>query len=623
MNNDQPNLSEMMKRNPAEESVQIGDMIGKENLQKAQETIGMQFSSPKVDSNGQVYMEMPDNEQDLPPVTKGVPSTFYEQAGKTIQEANGTVTPPVATKKTKPVDSYSENMRMLTPEEAAQLGPGTPIDVMKETQEMEERKYREASKKPMEDMTSMINDAMKAENERLERQEEILKDPEKRKEVFQGNDPAEKTRTVRYMREYEEMTDKESEQEIHTKEVKRESYSPAEDIDFDEFVPAYDDEEEETEEPIPVTEESVDTVNTESYDPSDGRPQPEDSTEEEYATYLKSLQTATAEPEEYSAIQVVKDRNTVKTISSGRLGLTKNMQDNSFLNAVAKFKKDNFRTVSVPLVNSGFVVDIVGTGAVDINMLYSAVDQNITAAEYETEKMRVVMQNVVGTHPKVPKNDLRNMIHSMDYQLMAYGHVAATLKEIETIQTCPECGNDFHILCNASDLILNMDELRARMDQIRQSNDISDYSLMLKDTTIETPNGFTVQLGHPSYSDYIQYNTELKTMYDNMSKVEILMLAKLVDVLPFVRSVTIPNGVHTSTLYQRYVALGLLDEIDLADVRKGTEAMQEKILQPRFGIKRVVCPCCGKVNTNIEFDSLDSLLFFHTTVVRLMSLTEN
>ena len=59
MNNDQPNLSEMMKRNPAEQTVQVGDMIGKENLQKAQETIGMQFSSPKVDSNGQVYMQMP------------------------------------------------------------------------------------------------------------------------------------------------------------------------------------------------------------------------------------------------------------------------------------------------------------------------------------------------------------------------------------------------------------------------------------------------------------------------------------------------------------------------------------------------------------------------------------
>ena len=100
------------------------------------------------------------------------------------------------------------------------------------------------------------------------------------------------------------------------------------------------------------------------------------------------------------------------------------------------------------------------------------------------------------------------------------------------------------------------------------------------------------------------------------------MLSRVVESLPFIRSVTMPNGVHTSSLYQRFIALGLLTEKDLRDLQAEITKMSEAIIMPQFGIKRVTCPCCGKVNTNIAFNNLDDLLFFHIMVTRLLNQTD-
>lgn len=513
----------------------------------------------------------------------------------------------------------SGSMRMLTPEELAQLSNQpvieTPIDVAAEMEQKQNEKIRAFAEEPKNSMTGLFEEAMKSEEERVARLDKTLEDSEARTELFKGTEVEKKAKTVNYESSYEESSEEKiesSDEKTNHNPVKREIPRSAEEINFDDFTPSYDDEEEEE----PKDQETKDTK-------VDNRPNINDS-EEEYAQYIKNLDTITyASPEdEPSVVETVKDRPTVTTISSGRLNKQKNMQDSSFLSAVNKFKKDSFRTVSVPLVNSGFTVDIVGSGAVDLTLLYSVADSNISSADYELEKMKTVMRNVVGTHPKIGKDNLRNMIHYIDYQLMAYAHVSATLKDIETIQTCPECGNDYHIVCKSSDLILNMDELRERMKAIKNSDNVNDYSLMMKDREFTTDDGFVVQLGHPSYADYIQYLTELKTMNDTMNQVELTMLSRLVESLPFIRSVTMPNGVHTSSLYQRFVALGLLTEKDLRDLQNEITKMSEAIIMPQFGIKRVTCPCCGKVNTNIAFNNLDDLLFFHIMVTRLLNQTD-
>lgn len=509
----------------------------------------------------------------------------------------------------------SGGMRMLTPEELAQLAGGqqiteTPIDVEAELEEKQNEKVRRLTEEPQNRMASMFEEAMKSEEERVERLDNTLGDDESRAQLFKGTEMERKSKTVNYESSYEPNADDAEERPTANTQVKREIPRSAEEINFDEFAPSYDDDEEEEE---PKAENKQ----------NEARPDINDS-EEEYAEYIRNLETIhyAASEEEPSVVSTVKDRPNVTPVSSGRLNKTKNMQDSSFLSAVNKFKKDSFRTVSVPLVNSGFTVDIVGSGAVDLTLLYSVADSNISSADYELEKMKTVMRNVVGTHPKVGKDNLRNMIHYIDYQLMAYAHVAATLKDIETIQTCPECGNDYHIVCKSSDLILNMDELRERMNAIKNTDNINDYSLMMKDQEFTTTDGFMVQLGHPSYADYIQYLTELKSMNDSMNQVELTMLSRVVESLPFIRSVTMPNGVHTSSLYQRFIALGLLTEKDLRDLQAEITKMSEAIIMPQFGIKRVTCPCCGKVNTNIAFNNLDDLLFFHIMVTRLLNQTD-
>ena len=317
----------------------------------------------------------------------------------------------------------------------------------------------------------------------------------------------------------------------------------------------------------------------------------------------------------------VKDR--VTAIPSGRINQNKTVDDSAFMSAINKFKRDNFRTVSVPLLNSGFSVDMVGTGAVDLNLLYSNTDDNTTRAEYEIEKMKVTIRNVVGTTPKIPKDDLRNMIHFADYNMMAYAHVAATLKNIEMIQTCTDCGEDFRIVCKSSDMIINMDKIKDRANAIRNATDPKQYSLMMMDQEFQADNGCTVILGHPSYAEYIQYSEEVRNMIDGFSSFEQTMFRRVATALPFIRSITLPNGIHTNTIRQKFMALGMLSDDDLTELMKRINEMSDKIITPEFGIKSVKCPRCGKVHNDIRYENLENMLFFHFTITRLMSSIEN
>ena len=193
---------------------------------------------------------------------------------------------------------------------------------------------------------------------------------------------------------------------------------------------------------------------------------------------------------------------------------------------------------------------------------------------------------------------------------------------MELIHTCDECGKDFHIVCNSGDLILNMDELREKMHLIRNASTIQENSLMATDMKMTTTSGFAINLGHPSYSEYIQYLTEMKRLVTELPSTESTRLTTLTEILPFIRSIDMPNGVHTNSLYQRYLAVGLLSEDDYTEMTDAIASMRKKIITPRFGVKKVSCPHCHKVNTDISYRDLNDLLFFHITVTRLLKQTE-
>lgn len=485
----------------------------------------------------------------------------------------------------------------LTPEELEQMKNAgkiveEKINYQKENFAASMRKADEASGAKFNQMAATLQNAIKQEEARVERHEKALEDEEVRERVF-GDEDDKKGKVVE---DFEK-----PKTNIFAEDV----------IDEDELVPAYDDPETEDED-----DDSTEVVSEQGeLVKQHRRPNPNDS-EEQYREYFKELETVDLPSLEHRPITVVKDRATVVTVSTKNK--MKPLGDQAFLNSVTKFKKDNFRTVTIPLVNSGFSVSIVGTGAVDLALLYSQVDDNTTAIDYEMEKMRTVIRNVVATQPMIDRNELRNMIHFADYQLMAYAHIAATLSQVSMLQQCVDCGNDFHVNANSADLILNMDEMYERMNEINHSDTIK-HSLMTENRELRTKNGFVVTLGHPSYNDYIVYLAELKNLSTKLTPIQMHRIQQMTASLPYVRNVVLPNKVYTSNLYQRFIAITMLDDNDYNDMENQIKQMRDQIITPQFGIKKVICPHCHKVNTNIPYKDLSELLFFHFMVSRMMS----
>lgn len=581
---------------------------------------------------GQIMKHQPNLEpmEDQKPTVQPVTVTGGQDPAAMIRQATGLnidpmavpVTVPMQPEEKKQTDQDIFGVGVLTPEEAAQFN-NVKAEKINETEEaLRERneKAEKISRSGYDTTIDMIQNAIKAEDARVERHTEALEDEETRKKIMTP-DMERESNTVHYRADFDQ--DKEdssrSDDIVNTSdEMKNLPKSPFEDelIDEDELVPSYDDDSEETEEDD--TAEVTDVPRTKTK-----RPAPEDS-QAVYIKYVKDLETTTLPELPNRALTVTRERSIIEPVPSGRMKSTKSLGDQAFLNSINKFKRDNFRTVTIPLVNSGFCVDIVGTGAVDLALLYNNTDQNTDAATYEIEKMRVILRNVVGTHPKVDKNDLRNMIHFADYQLMAYAHIAATLKNVEILQQCEDCGNDFHIVADSADLIMNMDELQDRMTAIRNTDDISQYSLMTTNKQMTTNNGFIVHFGYPSYADYINYLAEMKALSTNrMNQAELNRIRSMAAILPYVRNVILPNRVHTTNLYQRFVAITMLEDQDYNELESAINKMKEKIIWPRFGVKKVVCPYCKKVNTDIPYENLQDLLFFHFMVSRMTNSTDD
>ena len=513
------------------------------------------------------------------------------------------------------------SLEVLTPEEAAQLGivKGEKFDVDRDIARERNAKIDRQLQQKNNDMVDLLKGVAQDESKRTDRLTDALHNDEERKKIFNGEDPAENNGKVTYRAPIGDATDN-ADVDATVRTTRRTeideggSYATPR-VDPDDLVPSYDYEEEENEPSADGTESN-----------EEERPTAEQS-DSEYAKYIKNLEVSTVEEAEDPILVTVKKKAKVEPVSSGRMSKSKIVQDQAFLNAVNKFKRDNFRVVNVPLVNSGFSVDVVGTGPVDLTLLYRNIGQNTNDMEYELERMRTVLRNVVASHPQVDKNDLRNLIHFSDYNMLVYGHIAATLKDVEHIHTCVDCGKDFHIVANSADLILNRDKLQERIAQLRNCqnvNDIKNNSLMITNQQVITSDGFIVNLGHPSYYEYIQYMTEMRDLANSteMSDTQKRRVGTMGGVISYVRSVIMPNGIHTNSLFQRFIAMTMLDEDDFSTVLAEIKKLADQIVVPRFGIKSVKCPYCGKENTDITYDNLSDLLFFHTTVTRLMNETD-
>ena len=368
------------------------------------------------------------------------------------------------------------------------------------------------------------------------------------------------------------------------------------DIDL---LPSYEDEDDTS----PDTEENIPSVD----DPA-------------YADYVKNMAIAELSPPAKGyAIERIREARVEVVPSDRAKRQTASLGNDAFANAISRYKKDYFGKVTVPLVNSGFFVDMVGTGVVDIQNLYNNLDENVSPYDYQLEQMRTVMRAVVDTNPKVNRNNLASMIHYADYNMMAYGHVCATMKKIETVANCPECGKPFRCSEDSTNLLMNMDELYERKQRIENAPNIEANSLMTSNREVTTDGGITIILSHPSYQEYVNSLRAFQNFSSTMTRADSARFEGMLPTLQMIRKITLPNGVISSNLLQHYQALQLLTQEDLTKVNEQVDAMNRNVIAPRFGIRDTRCPYCQKVVKNIGFGSIQELLFFHASVTSLLN----
>lgn len=468
-------------------------------------------------------------------------------------------------------------------EDASQLDQGAKaLDPVEMGFAQEEAKFQKVQAEKQAGMEAMFADTLKQEEERLKRMEE--KEEEIRVETVNVTH-GDRTRAI------------------------RESNDP--DIADVDLTPGYSEEDMKEAPEDGVTPQS--DVKAEDAPPSPG--------DDQYGEYIRNLPTTTLDNVDPKKSPVMILRT--PKITTAKKQNKQTLGDQAFMNAVTRFKKDNFGKADACLVNSGFFASVVGTGVVDMQNLYMNVSRDTSIYEYELEQMRAVIKNVVGTNPKINPNQLSQMIHYRDFEILSFSHVCATLEKVETVTNCKECGNAFRLESAPQELVLNEDEMHERKMRISGAANIEEVSLMTTVKKIETSVGIVVTLGHPSYAEYIRGVRGFQEKAAEMTPADARRFQSMLDMLHFVRSVELPSGVKTNSIYQSYIAMGLLADVDFDAVSREVDEMKKQIIVPQYGIRECRCPTCGAINKNIPYRSLLDLLFYHTTVSSFLNNPES
>lgn len=458
------------------------------------------------------------------------------------------------------------------------------LDPMKMGLQQESERYAQMVAGKNQEMTEMFQQLQKDEEERIERLIE--------KENVIAQEGGVTTRAVTY-------DDREK--------AARRSDDPA--LDPYDLAPGYTDED--------LKDGADDSVS--ELNPASAVNAPPDPGTAEYVEYIKNMPVAETPDDEKSPVIAIRDPQVVvvpKNVKPKILG------DQAFMNAITNFKRTTFGKVTVPLVNSGFTVDMVGTGVVDLQNLYMNISEDTTQDEYDLEKMATLIRNVVMTNPKIPQQSLSSMIHYRDYEMMSFGHVCATLKKVETLTNCPVCGAPFRLDIDPAKLLLNKAELAERAAQIAAAPNVESVSLMTHLHEISTSVGITVVLGHPSYAEYIRAIAGYQAKLEELTTANQRRFRSMRDTLLYVRKVKMPNGTESNNIYQHYLGLGMVTDNDFTIITEEIKKMRKQIIEPKYGIEKVICPQCKNVVKDVPYNNLLDLLFTHTTLNSLLNSPE-
>ena len=486
-----------------------------------------------------------------------------------------------------------DGTRMMSVEEFRQMGGDTTGERLTEEKAEQDaiRAHTERIKENEKaDVEAMFDPVFASEEDRLKRLEATFalpKDDPRRKELFEGfktdAQVAERSVTVEDVKESDRIL------------------KGVGGFDPDELMPSYTLDDKEADADTPKVEEKKE-------------PTPDDD-EEEYAEFVRNLPTATIEPFPDSPVTRTRMPQVNEVPSDWKKKKNSQMLgDQAFMNAVTRFKKERFGVVRAILPNSGFSVDVVGTGVVDMQDLYMNVSRHTKMYDYQMEQMRVLINNVVGTSPKVDPKILGTKIHYRDADMLAWAHICATLQTVEVVGNCTECGLAFRSTVDPRELLLNLDELAERRDMIDRADSIDDVSLMANYRVITSSDGMEITLGHPSFTNEFGILKNFVTYYNNMDPQTAYRFSSKLDTMYMIRKIILPNGIPANSLLQIFIALGMLSQEDMKLVDDEIEQMQKQIIRPKFGIRNARCPHCGKISGDIPYESMVNLLFMHTQV---------
>lgn len=343
---------------------------------------------------------------------------------------------------------------------------------------------------------------------------------------------------------------------------------------------------------------------------------PPDPGSEEYREYVRNLPVTDVEDDIESPLILIREPGVSVIKKSGKNQV---IGDQAFMNAITNFKKTTFGKMTVPMVNSGFRVDVVGTGVVDMQNLYMNISEGTSRYDYDIEKMKILIRNVVGTYPKIHSMDLGSMLHYRDYEMLSFAHVCATLKKVETLTNCTSCGQAFRMETDPTKLLLNRKEIYDQAMKIDNAPNIEACSLMTHYHEVDTAVGIRITLGHPSYAEYIRCITGFQSKLQELTPADQRRFSSMLPILIYVRKAELPIGTKSNNIYQHYLALGMLSSTDFDLVTAEVDKMNSEIIEPKYGIKEVRCPICGAVVKDIPYENLLDLLFIHTTVSGILS----
>ncbi|MCM1531940.1 MAG: hypothetical protein NC114_06670 [Ruminococcus flavefaciens] len=583
------NLNDETKKAIGDESVapeivgaDLGAMSNPDLIKAVKETTGIDFSSNMVYRNAE--------EEKL----GHTPADYSEADAAEDEDSEADAGSSAAKKVESMFGEVPAGTTFMTPEEAAQLGIETqgteinPEDAYKENVQKKVEQLRAAEREGYE---AMEKAAVESEEERFKRLDATL------------NLPDDHPDKIKLLGDRKQMVADATLDEVDRRKADR-VYEGIHGYDPEMLVPSYDMTEDEEKAETPTAEKEKDP------DPGD----------DDYGEFIRNLPVEHYIPTDKPVVTTKREPTVVERVDDW--SKRKNSQplgDQAFANAVAKFKKNNFGVKTIPLVNSGFFVDIVGSGVVDMQNMYMNVDKNTRMYDYQMEQMRVLIQNIVGTSPKINPNVLRDKIHYDDFDMIAYGHICATLDKVESVANCTECGMAFRMNGSPTELLINMDELEERAAQIRASDSIESMSLLSKYRIVNCVNGMTVTLGHPSYANGLGILNSFAVYYNNMPPMEAKRFNSMLSTMRMIRKITLPNGIQTNSLLQIYEAIKLMTQEDLELVQHEIAKMRKDVLRPKFGVREVRCPHCGKIVKNIEYEDLMNMLFFHTQLSGLLN----